>query len=237
MRVVSVMAHQDDELMCLGTMIKMKKLGHSLAFICLTDGSMGMVQQPDMPRDDAARIRQTEMGKLAASLDAPYICLEVMDEFLFDGPEIRLALINALRQVQADLVFTHFTTDYNLDHMTTCSLVRQCAMQMPLPMIKTDAAPTAATPAVFMIEPSGSFEFEPTHWVDITSEIDEKMHLSQCHKSQDDAFHAAFGADRGLANWVMDTSTRRGSQCGVPCAEAFRPMLSRGLVKPYALLP
>lgn len=237
MHVVSVMAHQDDELMCLGTMIKMKKLGNSLAFICLTDGSMGMVQCPDMTRDEAAQVRKREMSNLATQLEASYICLGLPDEFLFDGPEVRIALIDALRKVHADLVFTHFSSDYNLDHMTTCSLVRQCAMQMPLPMIKTGSPPTETTPAVFLVEPSGGFEFEPTHWVDITNEIDEKMRLAQCHQSQDDAFIAAFGPECGLANWIKDAAAKRGRQCAIPYAEAFRPMLSRGLVKPYALLP
>ena len=42
MNITAIMAHQDDELMCLGTMLKMKKAGHNLAFICLTDGAAGM---------------------------------------------------------------------------------------------------------------------------------------------------------------------------------------------------
>lgn len=237
MNVVSVMAHQDDELMCLGTMIKMRKMGHKLHFICLTDGCMGMAHQPDMPLDQAAAIRFEEMSSLAAKLNAEYICLGVKDEFLFDNEEIRMALINALRQTKADVVFTHFTSDYNLDHTTTNSLVRQCTMHMPLPMIKTQAQPTSSTPAVFMIEPFSGFEFEATHWVDVSDVISEKMSLSKCHKSQDEAFIAAFGEGKGIDNWVMQTTSKRGDQCGVKFAEAFRPMLSRGLVKPYSILP
>jgi len=57
MNVVSVMAHQDDELMCLGTMLKMQERGDKLHFICVTDGNGGMVQSPDMPRDKAAAVR------------------------------------------------------------------------------------------------------------------------------------------------------------------------------------
>lgn len=48
LNIVSVMAHQDDELMCLGTMLKYKQNGHKLAFICLTDGAVGMVHQPGL---------------------------------------------------------------------------------------------------------------------------------------------------------------------------------------------
>ncbi|NIN10571.1 MAG: PIG-L family deacetylase, partial [Gemmatimonadales bacterium] len=66
MNVVSVMAHQDDELMCLGTMLKMQQRGDALHFVCLTDGSGGMVQAPDMPRAEAAAIRDQEMRDLAA---------------------------------------------------------------------------------------------------------------------------------------------------------------------------
>jgi len=237
LNIVSVMAHQDDELMCLGTMIRFKKMGHQLHFICLTDGSMGMVHKPDMPLYEAAAVRHREMSELASKLGATYTCLNAPDEYLFDNKEIRNALINALRATKADVIFTHFTTDYNLDHMTTNQLVRQCAMHMPLPMIKTEAAPTATTPAVFMTEPFSGFEFEPSHWVDITDVIEEKMELAKCHKSQDEAFIAAYGKGRGIDNWVKTVSAKRGDQCGVQYAEAFKPMLSRGLVKPYSILP
>ena len=237
MNVVSVMAHQDDELMCLGTMLKMKQEGHKLAFICLTDGSAGMVHKPDMPFSEAAAIRKREMTALCDALDAEYICLNRPDEFLFDDMQIRMELIEALRKTDAHVVFTHFNPDYNVDHMTTNLLVRQCAMQAPLPMLKTSSAPTKSTPAVFMIEPMGSFEFEPTHWVDITGVMEVKKRLAMYHESQHEAFLAAFGEGQGIDNWVAQTSQKRGDQCGVAYAEAFRPMLSRGLVKPYSVLP
>ena len=237
MNIVSVMAHQDDELMCLGTMLKMKRLGHSLAFICLTDGAAGMVHKPDMPTAEAAAIRAKEMGALCKSLDAPYICLNRPDEFLYDDRALRLELIEALRQTNAQVIFTHANPDYNLDHMTTNTLVRQCAMQAPLPVLHTKSPHTAETPAVFLAEPSGGFSFEPTHWVDITDVLDEKMRLAKYHASQDEAFLAAFGEGKGIDDWVMQASRKRGDQCGAAYAEAFRPMLSRGLVKAYSILP
>ena len=60
MNVVSVMAHQDDELVCLGTMLKMQARGDALHFICLTDGCGGMVQAPEMTRGEAAAVRDRE---------------------------------------------------------------------------------------------------------------------------------------------------------------------------------
>ena len=58
MNVLSVMAHQDDELVCLGTMLKMRDRGDRLQFICLTDGSCGIGGRPDLGREDAAAIRE-----------------------------------------------------------------------------------------------------------------------------------------------------------------------------------
>lgn len=235
MNVVSVMAHQDDELTCLGTMLRMRARGDTLAFICLTDGAAGMVHKPEMRQQEAAAVRAAEMGALCGRLGARYICLDEPDEYLYDTPQVRNALVGALRLARADVIFTHSRVDYNLDHMTVNALVRQCAMQAAFPMLKTDCPPLSAAPAVFECEPSGSFEFEPSHWVDISGVIEEKGELSRCHASQDEAFHAAFGY--GIDAWILGASRHRGAQAGVAHAEAFRPMLCRGLVRAYALLP
>lgn len=237
MNVVSVMAHQDDELMCLGTMLKMRNLGHNLAFICLTDGAAGMAHMPDMTLTEAAKIRDIEIKNLASDINAEYICLNRPDEYLYDTAELRLELIEAIRYAAADVIFTHNTVDYNVDHMTACLLVRQCAMQAALPIQKTKSNTLVSTPAVFMAEPSGGFEFEPSHWVDITDVAEEKMRLAKFHKSQDDAFIAAFGTGRGIDNWIAETAKKRGEQCGVRYAEAFLPMRARGFVKAYSILP
>jgi LmbE family N-acetylglucosaminyl deacetylase len=218
-------------------MLKMRKSGHNLVFICLTDGAAGMAHLPDMPFEEAAKIRDVEMKNLTSDINAEYICLNRPDEYLYDTAELRLELIEAIRFVKADVIFTHNTVDYNADHMTTCLLVRQCAMQAALPIQKTKSAQLAATPAVFMTEPSGGFEFEPSHWVDISDVMDEKTRLAKFHKSQNDAFKAAFGEDKGIDNWLAETSKKRGDQCAVAYAEAFLPMRARGFVKAYSVLP
>ncbi|MEA5016666.1 MAG: PIG-L family deacetylase [Candidatus Limiplasma sp.] len=237
MHVVSVMAHQDDELLCLGTMLKMKRRGDQLHFICLTQGETGMVHKPEMSQEEAAAVRHAEMSEMCRRAGGSYTCLGFEDEFLFDTKEVRVALIGALREAKADVVFTHYLTDYNLDHMTTCSLVRQCAMQAAFPMIRSQHAPLPAAPAVFLIEPAVGFDFEPTHWVGIDEVQQEKMELARCHASQDEAFQAAYGPDFGICEWIGQTTARRGEQCGCKHAEAFRPLMTRGFVRGYSVLP
>ena len=233
--VVSIMAHQDDEMRCLGTMLACRARGDRLHFITLTDGSKGFVQNPGIERGEAARIRDAEMRSLAGAAGAQYINLGELDEFLYDTPAVRMRLIEAIRQTGADLVFTHYSDDYNLDHTTVNSLVRHCAMQSCLPVLPTETAPLASHPAIFVIDPHGPFLFPATHYVDISAHHEEKIRLLLHHASQEEALQ--LGTGTGLAEMTRRLDAYRGEQVGVAWAEAFAPMRARGAIKPYAVLP
>ncbi len=235
MNVLSIMAHADDEMRCLGTMLKCRARGDRLSFVTLTDGSKGFVQNPGIARQEAARIRQAEMSSLAAAMDAVYINLEEADEFLYDTPEVRLKLIEAIRQVGADLIFTHYSEDYNLDHVTVNRLVHHCAMQACLPVLPTQSAPLPVHPAIFMCEPFGAFQFPASYYVDIGDFQAEKARLLLSHASQETAMQAAVGS--GLGEICARLDALRGEQAGCRWAECFAPMPGRGSIKPFAVLP
>ena len=235
MNVVSIMAHQDDEMRCLGTMLKCRARGDRLFFVTLTDGSKGMVQTPRMPREEAAAIREREMRALATAVDATYLNLGEPDEFLYDTPDVRMKLIEAIRFTQAELIFTHYPEDYNLDHSTVSRLVRHCAMHACLPVLPTASPPLAQHPAIFMIEPFGTIDFSATHYVDITAFHEEKVSLLACHQSQEQAMRAAVGS--GLESICSRLEDYRGDMVGCRWAEAFIPMPGRGTMKPYPVLP
>jgi LmbE family N-acetylglucosaminyl deacetylase len=235
MNAVSIMAHQDDEMFCLGTMLKCRARGDQLFFITLTDGSKGFVQQPDISREEAALIRSAEMGRLAESVGGQYISLGEPDEFLHDTDDIRMRLIEAIRRTGAQMIFTHFQQDYNLDHTTTHMLVRHCAMQSCLPVLPTASPMLAEHPAVFLIEPHGPIGFTPTHYVDIGALQEDKARLLASHVSQEEALRRGIG--KGLGELCEITSRFRGWQVGCTHAEAFVVMPARGAVKAYSVLP
>jgi len=220
MNVVSIMAHQDDEMRCLGTMLKCRARGDSLHFITLTDGSGGFVQCPEISRKEAAEIRHREMSAVAAGVGGTFINLREHDEFLYDTP---------------DLIFTHPAADYNQDHTTTHWLVLHCAMHSSLPVLPTASAPLARHPAIFVVPPHGTFEFVPSHFVDITAFETEKARLLALHASQETALQAALNT--GFARLVGNPDAYWGDQAGCGYAECFAPMRSRGAQKPHAVLP
>jgi len=235
MNVVSIMAHQDDEMHCLGTLLKCRERGDSLAFISVTDGSKGFVQQPDIEKQAAARIRSEEMGRLAAEIEATYLNLGEADEFLYDTPEVRMKLIEAMRRTRAGLIFTHYGEDYNLDHATVSSLVRHCAMQACLPVLPSQSPPLSEPPAIFMVAPHGNFVFPATHFVDVSEFEDRKISLLGLHRSQETAMQQAVGA--GFDRLCRRLDGYWGQQAGCEYAEGFVAMRGRGTIKPYPVLP
>jgi LmbE family N-acetylglucosaminyl deacetylase len=220
---------------CLGTMLKARARGDRLFFVTVTDGAKGFVQQPDIDPDEARRIRHAEMSDMARHLDAVYLNLCEPDEFLYDTPEVRMNLIEAIRQTRGDLIFTHYHEDYNLDHTTVSSLVRHCAMQSCLPVLPTESRPLAAHPAIFMVAPHGPFDFAATHFVDISDYEADKIALLSLHHSQETAMRQAVGA--GFDRLCHRSDGYWGQQVGCDYAEAFAPMRARGAIKPYRILP
>ena len=235
MNVVSIMAHQDDEMGCLGTMLKCRDRGDELSFITATDGSKGFVQSPGISREEAAGIRHAEMTALADEIGAKYINLRELDEFLYDTPDVRMKLIEAIRSTRAELVFTHYAEDYNLDHTTVHSLVRHCAMHSSLPVLPTESPSLEVHPAIFLTVPSGPIHFPASHYVDITDYHQRKVALMRKHASQEEAMKQALGT--GLGELVERLDAFRGEQVGCRYAECFIPMQARGALKPFRVLP
>jgi LmbE family N-acetylglucosaminyl deacetylase len=95
--VVSVGAHQDDELGCLGTLIRYREQGGRITTVSISNGDKGGQHGPGIPHSAVARTRIDEATRMAAELGGKYFCLGVEDGFVFDSRELRLALTEVLR--------------------------------------------------------------------------------------------------------------------------------------------
>lgn len=224
MNIVHVGAHQDDEARALGTLIKYRRQGgHTITFICTTNGDKGFTFDTETPYEVAAATRDREMRAVAAALGAEYICLGVPDEFLYDNPETRLKLLEALRACKPDLIFTDWTSDYNTDHTITAEMVLQCAVLTIVASIRTQHPALSVTPKIFHCDPGHGFGFEGTHFVELSDEIvDEKVRVINLHESQM-AIMRQIGGD--WAEEHRQHCREMGARVGAPYAEVFRPCL------------
>lgn len=236
MNIVSIMAHADDEMRCLGSMLKCRARGDRLYFVTVADGSFGFAHLPSISRPDAAAIRRREMDVLCAAIEAQHITLGERDGFLYDTEDVRARLIRAIRQTRADVIFTHFHDDYNNDHTAVCTMVRHCAMLAAYPRELDYGPPLPRHPAIFMIEPHGLVTFPASVVVDISAQAEEKLRLLRTsHVSQETAMQQAHG--RGFDRLAGTTDAYWGQKTGCGFAEVFAPMQGRGSIRPGVVLP
>jgi LmbE family N-acetylglucosaminyl deacetylase len=224
-KVACVFAHQDDEMRCLGTLQLLRDAGHAISFVCLTSGDKGLPFTENGGGDAASDIRQAEMTAVAREFGADYTCLNREDGFLTDDPGLRRELIAVLRSCRAELVFTHWTSDYNSDHVVTARAVTDAALFTSLGSFEPASAPLPFPPRIFYVSPGDGYGFEATHFVPLSeADMAVKTMRIRLHRSQMGVLKQLRGRD--YADEMTDEDRRQGTRLTVPYAEAFRPCLA-----------
>lgn len=237
MNVACVFAHQDDEKACLGTLLRLKQeRGAQISLIAVTNGDKGASWDPERPLADVAALREREMRAVTDALDSSYVCLGEPDEFLLDGPAVRLALIEALRAAQPELLFTHNLDDYNEDHVVTARLTCHAALMTSIASIRTASPALSRPPAIFHVDPGAGYGFDGTHFVAFGEQVaDEKARILRLHASQMDVMRELRGVD--YADLARDADRQTGARLVQPYAEVFRPCLMERRIPTASVLP
>ena len=233
MNVLFVGAHPDDiETFAGGTAARYRERGDSLFFCVSTNGNVG---SSTLPPSEIAAIRHDEAHAAASVLGAELIWLDIDDEFLFDTLDTRHKFIEAFRIARPDVVFCHWTADYNPDHSISGRIVDDCIHMAGVPNIKTASPPTSAIPHVYYMDTIAGVGFEPTLYVDITATFATKVEMVSKHASQNQWMHDLFGYD--MPSFLEIPAKFRGLQSGVQLAEAFRPSQRWGRTFTHHYLP
>jgi LmbE family N-acetylglucosaminyl deacetylase len=233
--VVSVGAHQDDELGCLGSLIRYRDQGSRLTTVSVSNGDKGGQHDPSIPHSVIAQTRIDEATRMAGELGGTYYCLGLEDGFVFDSRDVRLALTEILRGVAADVVLTLPPSDYNNDLVMAGQIALHASLMAAINVIDTGSPPLARAPSVMYMDTIVGLDFQPTHYVDITYQFAEKTRLLRLHESQMRSQPAITGWD--LVTHAEVVGRFRGQQCGVAYAEGFRPVLRTPLLRPGWVLP
>ena len=156
LRVLALMPHPDDiEILCAGTLIRLKSLGCELHFATMTPGDKGSVV---LGRTEIAAVRREEARRSADVAGAKsFTCLEFADlEIVFDN-ESRRCVAGLLRRIDPDIVFTTPPVDYMYDHEITSKLVRDACFNAAVRNYSTEglAAPSGKIPHLFYSDTIG----------------------------------------------------------------------------------
>ena len=218
MNILAIGAHPDDiETMCAGTLAKYAAQGHKVFLATATSGNIGSATHT---MEEIAAIRKQEAANSAALIGAEYLCLDYDDEMFYETKEVRLAFINLVRHCKADVIITHNPEDYNPDHELTSKIINDIAVMIPIAHLKTEEPPYDVIPSIWYFEPVCGMNFQPTHYVDITNQIETKLQALECHVSQLKWMREHDNID--FADMVRTCSRYRGYQCGAEYAEGFR---------------
>jgi LmbE family N-acetylglucosaminyl deacetylase len=191
--ILAVGAHPDDiELGCGGTLYKVSRKGARVIAIYMTKGE----------KSGNVKIRMKE------TIDALRV-LGVKEAHFGDFPDTEIPnsfkAVDFLEQFciknNPDLILTHTVNDTHQDHRQVGWLSISAFRNVPKILAYETPRVRPAT-------------FSPTYFVDVSGCIKKKWEALKCHVSQKDKRYLAYEATVNLASF-------RGSQVGVPVAEAF----------------
>lgn len=227
MNILALFAHPDDvEFICAGTLLKYKKAGHKIYIALTTSGNTGSNQIAS--REEIASIRESEMLESAKFLDAEVMFLRYEDESLFDTPETRRSVLTAIRWADPDVIFTHHPRDWSTDHNVTAKLVIEVLLSVGGNLHTADLPPIAKKPQVF---------FEGTKaFVNIDNEMETKMQMLRCHKSQI-GWMETFYDGKDFTEHISATAKMYGMWSGSTYAEGFDAHKVLGYCADYRVLP
>ena len=218
--VLAVYAHPDDpEVACGGTLAQWAAAGAAIHLLIACTGDKGASELTDTAALVDARAAEVAAGAAALGL-AGFEMLGWPDGELTDGPELRGAIVAAIRRLRPDAVVCPDPTaaffgrtyvnhrDHRVVGWATLDAVAPAAWS---PLYFPDAGDPHHVPEVYL---SGSLE--PDVFVDVELALDAKAAALRCHETQ----------LRGSAE-LLDSALRRraaevGLGVGVRYAEGFR---------------
>ncbi len=232
--IVVFAAHPDDtEIFVAGTLKLLGDAGWNITICTLTAGGMGGIGTTE---EQTIELRKQEAARAAKLLNARYYCLDGRDGFLYDTPELRLAVQDIIRKERAGVVITHLPMDYHADHRATASIVDAAAMTASLPNVPSAHPPLEVTPLFYhsaplgLSDPLGNPIARPHFYVDISSVEDIKMEMLACHQSQRDLMRIMHKMD-DFFGAMKQQDIAWGKEAGVPYAEAYWQHLGGGFQK------
>jgi LmbE family N-acetylglucosaminyl deacetylase len=195
-------AHPDDpESACGGTMALYADAGHEVVSLYLTRGEAGV---PGKNHEEAARIRSAEAEKSCKLLQSRPVFLTQIDGATEVNAHRYDEVKEALAHERPDIVITHWPIDGHRDHRAISLLVYDAWLRLGKRF------------QLFYFEVEMGHQtqqFNPTHYVDITSVESRKKEACLVHISQN--------AELGFYILHDKMHQFRGEEAGVRYAEAF----------------
>ena len=231
--ILCMMAHPDDaEILCGGTLIKLKDQGYHVGIIDFSRGEMGTRGDVGQRTKEAACSTEIMGVDVRENLEFP-------DALIENTVENRKRVVGAIRKYKPCMIITHDWNNRNPDHTHTSLLVKESCFTAGLLKYDTGQQPHRPNKILYTME---YFEFTPTIIVDITEQFERKMKAVSCYHSQIhnleyEGLPTYISSDR-FANEIESRMRYFGSRIHTDFAEVYRmdtPVEIRNIVEEIGL--
>ncbi|MGD0341963.1 MAG: PIG-L family deacetylase [Bacteroidales bacterium] len=235
MNVLAIGCHPDDlESSCGGTLALYAKNGHNVFMCHVANGDKG--HAVIMP-EELVKIRIGEAEASGAILGAKKVFnINVPDLFVDSHNERQINdVVEVIRTVRPDIIFTHSPDDYMWDHVETSKLVFNASFSSSIPHYDTKSRAYSKIAPLYYLDTLAGVGFLPEEYSDITDTIEIKLKALEKHESQLKWMRVHDNID--FLDFVRTVSRFRGLQSGVKYAEGFRLCKSWPRIITKRLLP
>lgn len=234
MHVLAIGCHPDDiEIGCGGTLAKLSKMGHQVAMCHVASGDKGHMI---IPPEELSIIRDKEARNAGELIGAQVVNLAIPDlEVNSNSEQLILAMVEVIREVRPDYIITHAPNDYMKDHMEVTKAVFDASFTASVPRFTTNKAHISHIPPIYYMDTLAGVGFLPTEYVDISTTIELKLQMINCHQSQVKWLKEHDGID--FLDSVRTISKFRGLQSDVAFAEGFTQCQAWHRLTTQRLLP
>ncbi len=221
-RVLVVGAHPDDpEFACGGTSARWAAEGKEVYYLVCTRGHKGTSDR-EMTTERLIEMREREQRAAAEVIGARDVYfLDFTDGELAPTLEFRGAIVEVIRRIRPDIVFTHDPTTYysegfinHPDHRAVGTATLDAIYPTARDRLQFPAHEAAGLLPHKVKEVYLWGSAAPNAWIDISSSIERKIEALRHHVSQ-------VGEATELAERIRERSKTVGEPKGIPFAEAF----------------
>jgi bacillithiol biosynthesis deacetylase BshB1 len=177
--VLAIGPHRDDvELLCGGTLARLKRLGRRTGILDLTAGEMGTRGSAATRAEEADRAAEILGVELRENLGLP-------DAGITNTPETRARLALVLRRLKPAVVIAPAPRGRHPDHRVAAQLIRDAAFVSGLAKVAPELPAFRPRKVVHAIAYRED-HVKPTFVVDISEDFDTKLAAVRCYASQFD---------------------------------------------------
>ncbi len=202
--------HPDDqELGMGGTCIRLAEQGHNVLLLDVTNGEPTPYGSPEQ--------REVEWTKAAEIMGVKRRLLGLKNREVTHDVESRHRMAGAIREFQADVLFTPYPEDAHPDHRAVTRIVEDARFDAKLTKTDLPGEPCYPKWLFYYYATHLRWVADPSFVLDVTEQMDRKEASIVAYETQ----FVMPEKNRRVVEWVREFNGYMGSRIGVRYAEPF----------------